>query len=235
LVLDKEIIYYTDGRLEGTYLCKLVRSLILKSNLPITSVSLKPIDFGRNIYFRESRRHSTLYKQILIGLKASKARFVFFCEHDVLYHKSHFEFKPEREDIYYYNNNWLKFRMSDGKVVSYDSGPLSQLCASRKLLIKHYEKRLAMIKNGERAYGYEPGSGQSRAIDNPGIEYFYSKIPNIDVRHGKNWTGTARFDPKEFKNKKTCQNWKEHKIEEVYHWDSVLLLLAGMKSFLRKQ
>jgi hypothetical protein len=232
--LDQEIIYYTDGKLEGTYLCQLVRELILKANLPITSVSLKPIDFGRNIYFRGLRSHSTLYKQILVGLKACRAKFVFLCEHDVLYHKSHFDFKPTREDIYYYNNNWLKFRTTDKKIVSYNGGQLSQICASRKLLINHYEKRLEMIGSGQKAYGYEPGTGQSRKIDNPGVEYFYSEIPNVDIRHGKNWTGTKRFHPDEFRNKKTCQNWKEYKIEDTY-WNSVLLSLAETKNFLPKQ
>ncbi len=233
--MDQGIVYYTDGKLEETFLCELVRNLILKSSLSITSVSLKPINFGRNIYFRGLRSHSTLYKQILIGLKACSQEYVFFCEHDVLYHKSHFDFKPKRKDIYYYNRNWLKFRTIDGKLVSYDGGHLSQICASRKLLIKHYEKRLKMISEGERAYGYEPGSGQSRKIDNPGVEYFYSKIPNVDIRHGKNWTGTSRFHPDEFRNKKTCQNWKEHKIEDFPYWSLVLSLLAGKKNFLPKQ
>ncbi len=233
--MDKKgIVYYTDGKLEGTFLCGLVRYLISKSNLPITSVSLKPIDFGRNIYFKGLRSHSTLYKQILVGLKACKHEFVFLCEHDVLYHKSHFDFTPKRKDIYYYNNNKIKFRTTDKKIVSYDGGLLSQICASRKLLIKHYEKRLEMIAEGQRAYGYEPGTGQSKKIDNPGFEYFYSEIPSVDVRHGKNWTGIIRFHPDEFRNKKTCQNWKEHKIEDFPYWALMLSLLGETKNFFRK-
>ena len=220
-----EILYYSENKLDGTKLNDLCRKTILASGLPIISVTQKPIDFGRNIKFRgRGRSHSFLYKQIMVGLKASKADYMFFCEHDVLYHPSHFEFVPPTRDKYYYNNNVYKFRLSDKKVIGYDCGWLSQLCADRKLLIKHYEKRLKMIADGKRAYGWEPGSGQSRLIDRVPAGRWDSNLPNIDVRHGGNWTGVNRMDPKEFRNKKTCQNWKELDVHTVPGWDAETLL-----------
>lgn len=231
MVLDKEIIFYTDGKLEGTYLSRVVRDQILKAGLPITSVSIKPIDFGENIFIRGARSHSTLYSQILTGLQHSTARFVFFCEHDVLYHPSHFKFTPTREDIYYYNDNMWRFRLADKKVVGYDHACLSQICASRELLIKHYTKRLRLIANGTKAYGYEPGSGQSCSIDNPGIEFFHNQFPNIDIRHGKNWTGVKRMNPSEFRSKKTCPNWRETTIKNIKGWNYQLLSQLAMSNF----
>lgn len=226
MVLDQKIkgvLYYTDNKLEGTVIDKLVRKSILKAGLPITSVSLQPTDFGKNIHMKGLRSHSTLYKQILIGLKASTADYIFFCEHDVLYHPSHFDFIPERDDRYYYNNNVYKYRLSDRKIVGYDCNWLSQLCANRELLIKHYEKRLKMISEGKRAYGYEPGTGQSKSIDMIKVEKFESEYPNIDIRHGGNWTGVDRMNPKEFKNKSTCQNFREINIEDITGWDIKML------------
>jgi ABC-type sugar transport system ATPase subunit len=96
-----------------------------------------------------------LYFAQIKGLKAAEQDYLFFCEHDVLYHPSHFDFVPPRDDIYYYDNNVVKYRISDRKVVSYDCSWLSMLCASRELLIKHYETRLDIIAKGKKAYGYE--------------------------------------------------------------------------------
>ncbi len=231
--MSKGILYYSANELDGTRLNNVVREYILKSGLPITSCTQLPIDFGKNVVYTEERSkdgtrigrsHSILYNQILTGLKAAEQDYLFFCEHDVLYHPTHFEFEPERDDIYYYDNNALKYRLSDRKVVGYDTGWLSQICANRELLIKHYEKRLEIIESGKKAYGYEPGSGQSKRIDNVGIEYWKSPFPSIDVRHGGNWTGVKRMDPSEFRDKSTCQNFFEIDVEDVPGWDTELLL-----------
>ena len=220
------ILYYSENKLDGTKLNNACRETILASRLPITSVTQKPIDFGNNIVYKKwrGRSHTVLYNQILLGLKNASEDYLFFCEHDVLYHPSHFDFRPPRDDTYYYNSNVYKYRLSDKKIIGYDCNWLSQLCANRKLLIKHYEKRLEMIANGERAYGWEPGSGQSRKIDKVPMERWWSKLPNIDVRHGDNWTGVYRMSQDEFKNKKNCQNWKEVTVDTIPYWDKDLLL-----------
>ena len=204
------ILYYSENKLDGTLLNDVCRQTILFSGLPIISVTQKPIAFGQNIVYNKmrGRSHTLLYKQILIGLETAEFDYLFFCEHDVLYHPSHFEFRPPKDDRYYYNNNVWKYRLSDRKVITYNCGWLSQLCASRKLLLEHYRKRLAMIANGERAYGYEPGSGQSKVIDGVSFERWESKYPNLDVRHGQNWTGVKRMAVDEFRNKRNCQNWQ---------------------------
>jgi len=117
-----------------------------------------------------------MFKQILYGLKRSKADYIFMAEHDVLYHPSHFEFDPprddtyyynnnvyNRDDTYYYNNNVYKYKLKGRIVVKYDCRWLSQLCANRELLIQHYEKKIKIIENGKerKFYGYEPGTGHS--------------------------------------------------------------------------
>jgi hypothetical protein len=224
-MVKKEIIFYTDPSLKNERLKKLSRKTIKKSGLPIVTISLREtVNMGKNITIHGYRSHTMLYTQILLGLLISDADYVFFCEHDCLYHPSHFEFTPPTDNKYYYNNNVYKYRLSDRKVVSYDCNWLSQLCASRKLLIRHYLKRFKMIANGERAYGYEPGTGQSRNIENTDFEHWESKFPNLDVRHGRNWTGVRRMDPSEFRDKSTCQNFKEIKVEEIPGWEPELLL-----------
>lgn len=226
-------LYYTSNKLDGTKLNDWSKETIKASGLPITSCTQLPIDFGKNVVYTEDwhkegerigRSHSILYKQILTGLKAAEQDYLFFCEHDVLYHPSHWEFVPPRDDVYYYNNNVWKYRLSDRKVIGYDCTWTSQLCANRELLINHYEKRLEMIENGKRAYGYEPGTGQSKRIDDYGAENWESEFCNIDVRHGDNWTGVNRMNPDEFSDKRNCQNWKETTVEELEGWDTERLL-----------
>ena len=221
----KEILYYTDNTLDGTLLNEESKSSILLAGLPIVSVSLKPIDYGKNIVFYGKRGHSTLYKQILLALVNSKADYVFFCEHDVLYHPSHFDFVPPRDDVYYYNGNVWKHRLRDKKTIGYDCKWLSQLCANRELLITHYKKRLQMIEEGKKAWGFEPGTGQSRRVDKVKAESWYSEYSCIDIRHGKNATGTKRMSPDEFNDKKNCQNWREIDFNELDYWKEILCKL----------
>lgn len=220
----KEIIYYTDNTLDNKWLGSLVKEYILKSNLPILSVSLKPIEFGKNIHYIGKRGHSNMFKQILTGLKESTAEYVFLCEHDVLYHPSHFDFVPKRDDIYYYNNNVWKYKPVTGKIIGYDCRWLSQICASREILISHYEKKMEFIEAGQRAYGFEPGTKNSK-IKDYNTEWWESDHPNIDIRHGRNFTGTARMSQSEFRDKSTCRNWKEIKITDITGWGEELLAL----------
>jgi hypothetical protein len=221
------ILYYSSNELDETPLNDWCRSTIQCSGLPITSSTQLPINLGNNVLYgsgkRIGRSHTILYKQILKGLKAAKEDYLFFCEHDVLYHPSHFDFLPPRDDTFYYDGNVVKYRLSDRKVVTYDCKWLSMLCASRELLIDHYEKRLEMIDAGKKAYGYEPGAGQSRAIDDAKSDKWYSEGISIDVRHGGNWTGVQRMDTSEFRNKKTCQDFRELNINNL-GWDTERLL-----------
>lgn len=222
---DVSILYYTDGLLDKTRLNKLVRKSIKASGLYITCISLKPSNFGdNNIHFDARRSHQNMFKQTLAGLKEVPTKYVFMCEHDVLYHPSHFEFVPPRDDTYYYNNNAWKYRLKDRKIISYTSMWLSQNCSARDIMIEHYENKLKWIAAGKRAYGYEPGAGQSRHLTKHKAEYWESEFPNVDIRHGKNWSGVGRMDPKDFRNKNACKNWKETTPDKVPGWDGELLL-----------
>ncbi len=217
----KAILYYTDNRLDPK-LMDLVQKQILKANLPIMSVSLKPIDFGENIHYQGKRGYLTMFKQILTGLKASQADYIFMCEHDVLYHPSHFEFKPKRNDVYYYNNNVWKYKLSTGQVVSYDSRWLSQLCASRKILVEHYTKKIHLIEfEGKKLWHYRFEPGTKRGIDNYKTEWWESEYPNIDIKHGGNLMGTRRFHPSEFRGHpdKVCPNFKETTVDQIPYWN----------------
>jgi len=211
----KEIIYYTDNKL-NIKLAKKCRKQLLKSGLPIVSCSLKPLDFGKNIHYKGKRGYLTMFKQIVAALEASDADIVFFCEHDVLYHPSHFDFVPQKEDTFYYNNNVWKWNGT--KAVKYDSRWLSQMCCYRKLALEHYEKRVRLIEQGNNKLRFEPGT--RRGIDDYKTKYWDSKVPNVDLRHGNNLTGVTRFKLEDFRKKP--KNFKERSSIEGWNLNNIL-------------
>ncbi len=225
----KTIIYYTDNRLEEN-VALMVRNQLLKSGLPIVSCSLAPINFGENIVLNLKPGPVTMFKQILTALKASSGEFVFFCEHDVLYHPSHFDFTPSGKDVFYYNTNVWRWDFSGDRVITYDHfRSVSGICVNREKAIEHYEKRLKLIfekgwdkvegRNPKwaRAIGYEPGKlRKNGGFSKDAIEEWRSGYPNIDIRHKKTIT-PIKMTLENFIHKPT--GWKESKLDKLPGWD----------------
>jgi glycosyltransferase involved in cell wall biosynthesis len=215
----KGIIYYTDNQIPFKF-GHIVRREISKTGLPIVSASLKPMDFGKNIVVREKRGYLAYHKQILAALEASTADIIFFCEHDVFYHASHFDFTPPRNDIYYYNTNFWRVRGSDGYAVHYDTAQVNLICAYRELLVKHYKEKLRRIEatGFDMAMGFEPGrNSRKERIDDFKGEFFQSEFPCLDIRHGANLTA-SRWSQDQFRNQSSCQGWKETYLDLIPGW-----------------
>ena len=201
---NKSIIFYTDNQLK-LKIAHMVQKNLKTISLPIVTASLKPMPhFGsKNIVMKEKRSYLTMFKQILAALEISDAKYIFFTEHDVLYHKSHFDFIPDRDDIIYYNENLYNFNCKTGKFVFYYAKRTSQLCACKELLIEHYKKRIEIIeKNGFTIkMGFEPGTHvRKERVDDLKSSIWLSEFPNVDIRHGKNLT-KSKLSLEDFKNK----------------------------------
>jgi hypothetical protein len=202
------IIYYTDNKLDPKIMGKCQKQL-LKMNIPIVSCSLLPIEFGKNIVLSLERGYLTMFKQILTALENSDADIIYFCEHDVLYHSSHFNFIPPNNNQFYYNENVWKVDYSSGKAIHYDCKQTSGLVGYRDLLLEHYRKRVQLVeKHGfSRAMGFEPGThSRAERVDNYASESYFSEFPNIDIRHTTNLT-ESRWNQDQFRN--SVKNWIE--------------------------
>jgi hypothetical protein len=215
-------VYYTESRLDEK-LAEPVRQRLRHSlnGHKLVSVSLKPLDFGLNVTLPLERGTLTMFRQILAGLEHCEADIVFFCEHDVLYHPSHFEFVPPKKDVYYYNEHTYKVDVETGKAVFYYTKQTSGLCAYRDLLIRHYRERIQKVEREgfTRGMGFEPGCHRPpRGVDNYPAERWMSPFPNVDLRHSKNLTQT-RWDPAHFRNPKACEGWTE--AVEIPGWGVV--------------
>jgi glycosyltransferase involved in cell wall biosynthesis len=212
--VSKGVIYYTDNLPDPLILEICQKNILQRCNgFDIVSVSLKPIPhFGRNIVLPLERGIITMFKQILTGLEACTADVVYMCEHDMIYHESHFDFVPPKENVYYYNENTWKVDSISGQALFYYCKQTSGLVAYRKLLVEHYRKRIAKMEAEggiyNRSTGFEPGThSMPRGIDNYPAERFFSEVPNIDIRHTVNLTRN-RWRQDQFRNQKSCQGWK---------------------------
>src|SRR3990167_2777836 len=243
--VTKGIVYYTDNQLDEKIMKKCQEQLLKleSSNLPIVSVSLKPIEFGVNYVLPLERGYLTCAKQILMGLEALDTDIIFFAEHDVLYHPSHFDFTPEKKDVYYYNMNSWMLRASDGHALYYDHKSLSGMSCYRETAIKHFKERIRRIealmeeakdtgtvksmksgldiplKEGIHRLGFEPGThNRVDRIDDLKAEGYKSQEPNVDIRHDGTLT-QSRWSIDKFRNRPT--NWQE--AEEIPGWGKVVI------------
>jgi len=220
----KGIIYYTDNQLKlriAHAVQDQLRKISEERGIPIISTSLKPMPhFGRNTYIPLERGVLTMFKQILTALKESYTDIVYFCEADVLYHPSHFDFTPEKKDTFYYNENVWKIDYNTGKALHYDCRQVSSIAVYRELALKHYEKRVHMVEQigFSMKMGYEPGTHhRPERVDDAKAESWKSAYPILDIRHDNNFSPT-RWKKEEFRNQKYTTGWQEGDLSSIKGW-----------------
>lgn len=140
---DKTILYYTANQEDPVFEQKIIDDLKEKSgDIPIISVSRKPLDLGTNICVGEVPiSYTSEWKQLLIGLKAAKTKYVIAAESDCLYPPEYFAFQPEERTMYNYNNIWMIWKNHNGfwKKTGYCEG--AQIC-DREYWIERLEPLL---------------------------------------------------------------------------------------------
>ncbi len=226
----KGIIYYTDNKLAEP-IFSVVQKQIENSGLPIISVSLSPIKFGKNVVLKLNPGYMSMITQIKTALESQNTDYVFFCEHDVLYPPSHFEFTPKKDNIFYYNSNVWRWDYPKDRAIRYDRLiSLSGLAVNRKFALDHYKSRLDKINemnletNGRhevgwaRKWGYEPGTKKIKrgGFSDDDFETWSSVDPMIDIRHGKTFS-QSKVTLDSFIHKPT--NWKETTLDKIPFWD----------------
>lgn len=214
---SKGIIYYTDNIPSEKFL-KTFRTLLKKfaGGIPIVWVSQKPIDEKPNIILSAiGRSHHSLCAQLVAGLEYIDAEVIFFAEHDVIYHPSYFEYEPPKKDVFYYNINRWWLREKDGLASKKKASSLSQLSAYKGIMEDFYIKRLRLYNEGIglKRCKTEPGKWNVPELSGYKMERYKSKVPNIDIRHGYNYTSSDRFKSRRFgyKHKDRIPGWGKTK------------------------
>jgi len=228
---EKGIIFYTDSRIKEP-VKSVVMDLIKKAELPIVSCSLSPLDFGKNVVLEnEVRSYPTMVRQILMALENLDTKYVFYCEHDVLYPKEHFDFTPTKDDVFYYNINAWRWWIVGGWAITYDElHSLSGMCCNREFALEHYRMRMKKIeewgldklrsrepRQGQK-WGYEPGSKPKRrgGFSDDVMETWKSEKPIVDIRHTRTFSA-PKICLEDFKHKPT--NWRQISYKDIPDWN----------------
>jgi hypothetical protein len=165
------IIFITDNSLAPEIAAVCQRILLREAReIPIISVSQKPIDFGRNICVGEiGRSWRSFYSQLLTALDHVETETVAIAEHDCLYTHEALAFEPPDLSVFWYNANcwlvqWGGNHPELNGMYSYWPRriPFSQLTCSAALLRQSVEEIYRLLdmglklEKGARWYG-EPG------------------------------------------------------------------------------
>lgn len=234
--LTKCALYYTCGSHDPTLELAARNNLKRSTNgHEVGCVALQRTDFGDwSIVLDREKSGGTMHYQILAGLERSTADYVFLCESDVFYHRSHFEFTPPRDDTFYYNTNVWRVRWSDGHAVrTANLQQVSGICASRILLLEHYRRRVALIEQNNGVFdvkrmAYEPGTRGKFGDER--IENWRSDYPNIDITGHGNTLTVPHFSIDSFRNKKFANGWEETD-DEIPGWGKIS---GRVKEFLQE-
>ncbi|MEK7117085.1 MAG: hypothetical protein AAB837_02890 [Patescibacteria group bacterium] len=184
---DLTIIYYTSNRETPEFEQRIIDSILkVSGDLPIISISQKPIDFGENIVVGDVGVSGfNMFRQVLIGCEAAKTPFVISAEADCLYPPDYFQFVPERDDICYRNSNtYLLGHRRDYFYKKNEGGTWAQIIGR-----EFYIRRLKELFDGapkwcseEKNFPKERGKGEDVFEK---IERFETANPCISIKSGK--------------------------------------------------
>lgn len=167
------------------------KSILLEAigNLPLISVSQKAMKFGYNINVGdEFRSHVNIYRQALIGADAAKTKYIAICEDDVLYHPTHFKYRPKSKPFAYNLGYWGVYTWQDPPIYNYKGRRnLGFLICDRIAFIEAMEERFTKYPDESkinRDIWAEPSKYERQlGVTVREAEDFYTNPPNIKFSH----------------------------------------------------
>jgi len=141
------VVYYSSNRESPDFEKAITDDLLSKiGDLPLISVTQKPMKLGKNIYVGDvGVSYINYMRQFFIGIVEAKTKYIISAESDFLYDDDYFKFIPEHDGIYRHSNVWIlhTFLKNDGfgkKGVSEGA----QIC-DRETLLKRLEEYLKCL------------------------------------------------------------------------------------------
>lgn len=185
---DSTCIYYTANVIPNSF-AERVREQILRAigDMPLISVSHKPIDFGKNIVVNLRREHFNIYKQAYRGVMEAKTRYVAMAEDDIFYSVEHFDYIPVKDTFAYDRNIWGLYTWIKPPVFSYKGRRnLSMLICERDLFLKVMKERFAKYNEDnypKHLFG-EPGKYERQmGVKVNKWEFYHAKKSSIIFSH----------------------------------------------------
>ena len=247
--MNLTIIYYTSNHLEETnpFFLENTKKQLRKAigDLPLIVVSHKPVekfndgDYKNVVIGDIGRSHLNIYRQILIGCKHAKTKYVAMTEDDILYSYDHFHSKivlnnlESKPETFIYDMNkvsiftWTKIPMfsfrTNRKVVN-------QLLCERDYLISSMEERFERVDKfildggkEEKIIKYfgDPGRYESQLKVSPRNSFeCYSGSPSIVFSHPEAFG---------YLNQGSRKKLGDIRIIELYDWGTASKILKLWK------
>ena len=182
------IIYYSSNREKPEFETR-IRDNILKvcGNLPIISVTQKPIDFGKNIVVGEVGASGfNMFRQVQIACREAKTRFVLSAEADCLYPPDYFKFIPPKEDKCYRNKNLYVMGQYRTYFFKKEEGATHAQIVGREFYLKTLDK----LFEGAPKWSVEEKNfpkerthkKQEDVFLSHEIEYYETKYPVVQIK-----------------------------------------------------
>jgi hypothetical protein len=191
---DCTILFYTANLISDHFATKIRENILETCNgTPIISISHKPMDFGDNICVSGMEVSAySVYKQILMGAKQAKTKYVACCEDDALYVPEHFEHIPPDDTFHYNVNRWSVTR----DFYYYRQRRLMSMCiVSTQLMIDTLETRFAKYSECCSHFG-EPGRFEHKlGLPSVKIGSFRTEIPTLTFVHRPSLGGKRKLLP----------------------------------------
>ncbi|OGH18280.1 MAG: hypothetical protein A2868_01525 [Candidatus Levybacteria bacterium RIFCSPHIGHO2_01_FULL_40_15b] len=183
------VLYYTSNR-EDERFEKRIQERLLSTigDLPLISISQKPMNFGKNICVGDVGASGfNMLRQVLIGCKEAKTKFIISAEADCLYSPDYFKFIPERDDICYRNTNTYLLGLRRDYFYKKNEGGTWVQVIGRDF----YIQRLEYLFEGapewsvdEKNFPKERGKGEDIFTADQ-VEKFETEYPCISIKSGK--------------------------------------------------
>lgn len=189
---DMTVVYYTANTISGHFARNTQKQLLEAiGDLPLISVSKKPMDLGRNICVGDTpRSHFNIYRQALTGAKAAKTKFIAMAEDDVLYSANHFRHRSSPGKFAYNLCCWSLYTWNEPPMFTHKGKVrmnLNSLICERDLFIEAMEERFAKWPDDSKInkdHWAEPGRYEKHiGVTIRETEEFYSNPPNIVFSH----------------------------------------------------
>lgn len=187
---DLTLVYYSGHSLPEP--CEInVRNELIKivsDKYPIISVTQKPLRLGTNICVGDiGRSHYNCYKQIFIGTKQVKTKYVALVEDDTLYNLEHFAFRPPSDDVFFFNSN-MRF-LEDKKFWHKGQTGMLACIVNAKLLTKVLAQRFEKFpeeplpRRSQRHYWQEPGRDERLGFVKQNVAYFSTRVALVTLNY----------------------------------------------------
>ena len=198
---DSTIIYYSSNR-EKPEFEQRIRENVLKvcGDLPIISVTQKPIDFGENIVVGDVGVSGfNMFRQVQIACRAAKTKFVVSAEADCLYPPDYFEFIPDRDDICYRDKNLYVMGQHRTYFYKKEEGATHAQIIGREFYLKTLERLFAGAPEWsieERNFPKErTHQKQEDVFTKNEIEFYETTNPVVQIKTSqsmRNYTNSDR-------------------------------------------